>query len=166
MNIIRNDRVVLTKEVDNMKTVGETYEVANITTNAVVLRDVASKVAVGAIDIDEFDQYFKKADEVKGWTNWNRLVANNGDIVGFYRTNYKKVQVRTNDNIRAEASKHKDDEFNLFFGLQLASIRCANKALRKMELEHENSLKEIRSIMAKNNNHIKKMLNSLVEKGE
>ena len=166
MNYFRGDKVILIKECDALKTIGETYEVANITDTQVVVRNAMSKVAVGAVDISVFDQYFKKPEEVKGWTNWNRLVANNGDIVGFYRTNYKKVQVRTNDNIRAEASKHKDDKFNLFFGLQLASVRCANKALRKMELEHENSLKEIRSTMAKNNNHIKKMLNSLVEKGE
>jgi hypothetical protein len=167
MNIVRNDRVVLTKEVGNLKTVGETYEVANITENMVILRGVVNKVAVGAVNIDEFDQYFKKSDEIKnGWTDWNRLADQNGNIVGFYRTNYKKVQVRTNDNFRAEATCYKDDEFNLFFGLQLASVRCSTKALKKMEEEYETKLKEVRSAMVENKNYIKKLLRSLDKAGE
>lgn len=167
MNIVRNDRVVLTKEMGNLKTVGETYEIANITGNVIVLRDVVSKVAVGAVNIDEFDQYFKKPDEVKkGWTGWNHLVDQSGDIVGFYRTNYKKIQVRTNDNFRAEATCYKDDEFNLFFGLQLASARCNAKALKKMEEEYEAKLKEIRSAMVENKNYVKKLLRLSDEVGE
>jgi len=167
MNVVRNDRVVLTKEMGNLKTVGEIYEVANITPSAVVLRDVVSKVAVGAVNIDEFDQYFKKADEVKkGWTDWNHLVDQSGNIVGFYRTNYKKVQVRTNDNVRAEATCYKDDEFNLFFGLQLAGARCSYKSLKNMEAEYEAKLKDVHSAMVENKNYIKKLLRLSDEVGE
>ena len=165
--ILRYDRVILVKEFDNLKTVGNEYEIANVTDTKIVVRDVVSKVAVGAVDIDEFDQYFTKVDEVKkGWTPWNHLVDQSGDIVGFYRTNYKKVQVRTNDNFRAEATCYKDDEFNLFFGLQLASARCNAKALKKMEDEYEIKLKETRSAIVENKNYIKKLLRLSDEVGE
>lgn len=167
MNIVRSDRVVLTKEMDNLKTVGEIYEVANITETRVVLRDKTTKVAVIAVDIDEFDQYFTKVDNVKkSWTDWCYLVDHIGNIVGFYRTNYKKVQVRTNDNFRAEATCCKDDEFSLFFGLQLASARCNAKALKKTEEEYETKLKEVRSAIVENKNYIKKLIRSSDEAGE
>ena len=159
MNAVRYDKVILTKAFGDLKTVGEIYEVANITLTSVILRDKKNKVAIASVNIDEFDQYFTKVDEVKkGWTDWNHLVDQSGDIVGFYRTNYKKVQVRTNDNFRAEATCYKDDEFNLFFGLQLASARCNAKALKKMEEEYETNLKEVRSAIVENKNYIKKLL--------
>jgi hypothetical protein len=164
MNFIRNDKVVLVKETNNMEAVGMTYEIANITDTKVVLRDIVSKVAICAIDIDKFEEHFKKFEDVKKtWTKWIPLRNNNGDIVQFYKTNYKKVQVKTVDNIRAEASCCAADEFNLVFGIRLASARCDLKALKKMESEYEKALKEVHSAIAENKNYIKKLLRTLDE---
>jgi hypothetical protein len=167
---LRNDKVILIKEVENLKTIGETYEVANIVDNLVILRDATSKMAVGAIDISIFEEHFKKPEEVKGWTEWQRMLDNLGNTLGFYRTNFKKVQVRTMNGIRSEATCNKkyDDGFNLFFGIQLAFTRCADKFLRLEEDKYETLIEEykeelnkIRSNRIDNKNMRKKMLSSL-----
>ena len=168
MNIMRNDKVVLVKGMDNFKKVGETYEVANITDSKVILRDVVSKVAVCAVDIDAFEVHFKKPEEVSGWTKWEKLVDNNGDIIAHYRTNHKKVQVRTPDGYRAETTCNKGDDFNLFFGINLAYNRCIVKCLDDEEealldeiecLEAELDL--VRAEQSETKHTIKMMVNSL-----
>jgi hypothetical protein len=166
MNILRNDKVVLIKEMDNMRTVGEVFEVANITDTAVVLRNAMSKVAVGAVDINVFDQYFSKPEDIKTWTKWYGLMDTKGNTVAFYRTNHKKVQVRTPEGIQAEACCNKSDDFNLFFGIQLAYLRCKDKALKNFVTEYDPILKDAKSSMIDNQHLIKKMINSLDKKNE
>ena len=163
MNIFKNDRFVLIKEMEYFNKVGMIYEVANITETAVVLRDVKTKVAVGAVNIDDFDKYFVRPEYVKSWTKWWGMVDTAGNNIGFYRTNLKKVQVRNLDGIRAEAScnKHYGDEFDLTFGIHLAYARCEDKKLKKLEAEYENALKHIKSDMIENRNMIKRMLRTL-----
>ena len=168
MNIMRNDKVVLVNGMDGFKKVGETFEVANITETKVVLRDVTSKVAVGAVDIDVFENHFKKKEEIKGWTQWEKLVNRTGDIIAHYRTNGKKVQVRTPDGYRAETTCHKSDDFNVFFGIQLAYNRCIEKCLNDEEdslvvdmVAMERELNTIRSMKSETKHSIKMMINSL-----
>ena len=168
MNIMRNDKVVLVKGMDGFKKVGESYEVANITDTKIVLRDVTSKVAVGAIDIDVFETHFVKEGNVVGWTPWEKLVDRTGNVIAHYRTNGKKVQVRTPDGYRAETTCHNADDFNLFFGIQLAYNRCIMKSLNDEENElmdaivgFEDELKIIRSAQSETKHTIKMMVNSL-----
>ena len=168
MNIMRNDKVVLVKGMDSFKKVGETYEVANITETKIVLREVTSKVAVGAVDIDAFETHFKKPEEVSGWTQWEKLVDRTGNVVAHYRTNGKKVQVRTPDGYRAETTCHNADDFNLFFGIQLAYNRCIEKCLNDEEnslmeamADIERELNTIRSMRSETKHTIKMMINSL-----
>lgn len=168
MNIVRNDKVVLIKEMESIKLVGETFEVANIVDTSVILRDPNSKVAVGAIDICDFEKHFKKPEEVHHWTDWNRLLGGNGsdDIVAYYRTKHNKVQVRLPNGIRSEANCNKGDEFNLFFGIQLAYERCLNKVWKKMEAEYESALNRVRADMIESKNRMKKMINNLYKEIE
>lgn len=168
MNIFKNDRFVLIKEMEYFNKVGMIYEVANITDTAVVLRNVKTKVAVGAVNIDDFDKYFVRPETVKSWTKWWGMVDTAGNMIGFYRTNLKKVQVRNLDGIRAEASCNKryGDEFDLTFGVHLAYARCEDKRLKKLETEYENALKNIQSDKIENRNYIKKMLRTLDEVDE
>jgi hypothetical protein len=168
MNIMRNDKVVLVNGMDGFKKVGETFEVANVTDTKVILRDVTSKVAVGAIDIDTFEVYFKKAEEVTGWLQWENLVDRTGNVIAHYRTNGKKVQVRTPDGYRAETTCNKGDDFNLFFGIQLAYNRCLMKSLNDEEAslveaieDLEGELNVIRSAKSETKHTIKMMINSL-----
>lgn len=174
MNVFRSDRVVFIKDYDNSKLiVGETYEVANITDSSIVLRNVKNKVAVASIAIDEFDQHFKKANEVTGWTRWIPLALRDANITAFYRTNGKKVQVRIgvggkvgNRSMQGEASCMRDDEFNLMFGLQLAYLRCENKYLNNEKKKYEKKMSQIKESMGHNNVEILNMLNSLDNKNK
>lgn len=163
MNIMRNDKVILIKAMGNLQTVGETFEVANVTDTAVVLRNAVNKIAVGAVDINMFDQYFKKPEEVKGWTPWQHLVDQLGHTVAFYRTNQKKVQVRTPDGERGEATCNKCDEFNLYFGLNIAMRRCEIKTLKQIVAEYENALKRYNNRISTEESAIERMIKSISE---
>lgn len=161
MNIMRNDKVILTKAMGNLQVVGETFEVANVTETAVILRNASNKIAVGAVDIAVFDQYFKKPEEVKGWTPWQRLVDQIGNTIAFYRTNWKKVQVRTPDGNRGEATCNKCDEFNLYFGLTIAMKRCEIKTLKQIVADYEEAMKHFNDRISTNKSAIERMVKSL-----
>lgn len=172
MSILKYDKVVLIKEFGKLKTVGETYEVANITETSFVLRDTKTKVAVGVINIKDFEEYFNKAEDVKGWTPWTPIANIDGSFIAVYRTNFKKVQVRF-EGYRAEASCNTMDDFNLFFGIKLAITRCRIKYLNDCKQKNQEMLKEINtqikninSEIKESKNTIKKMIDSLEEKTE
>ena len=159
MNIIKNDKVILVKPNGNLQTVGETYEVANITEEFVVLRDAKTKVAAAAIDLVTFSEYFTKADEFKGWTTWQTLRDETGVL--FYRTNGKKTQIKSIDGLRAEACCCKVDNFDLRTGVQIAYCRWNIKMLKELESKHEATLKEIRDKISNNTDIVKDIINRL-----
>lgn len=161
--VLKFDRVILTKELnDKIKKVGDVFEIANILDNSFLLREVKSKIAVGIVSFEDFNEYFVPVENFTGWTNWQQMVGFDGQNDAFYRTNRKKVQVKfITDKVRAEASCHKDDDFNLFFGVQLAYLRCLDKALLKKATKYEEELKKIDNEMMDNLRIEKKMINSL-----
>lgn len=164
MNILKNDKFMLIEEMGKLNKVGEIYEVGNITDTSVIMRDAKTKVAIGAIDIDDFGKYFKKPEDVKHYTRWCGMTNALGEVIAYYRTNGKKVQVRMHnmERYRAEASCCcKYDEFNLTFGIRLAYLRCENKALAETEKTIESSLNSVRYRRLDNQREIKKMLRSL-----
>lgn len=163
--IFRNDKVVLIKEFDKMSTVGQEYEVANITDTAVVLRDVTTKIAIGAICIDDFDKYFTKSLKAKKWTAWTKLIVNDNSVV-FYRTNGVKVQVKSVSNVIGTACCNSGDIFNLYIGIRIAYLRMQNKilntAINKIDMVNNfddwKKLKELKDIIHNNNNTINKII--------
>lgn len=177
MNIIKGDKVIQIKELEKVNLIGNMFEVANFTETAVIIRDAVSKIAVCSVGIDEFDQYFKKADEVNGWTNWTQMVDPLDNMIAEYRTNQKKVEVRIMNNmlgypnnkvIRSTATCSKGDEFNLSFGIQLAYLRCERKYLQNEIDEYDELIsdavkqkKECKSRLVENKSIIKKMLSTL-----
>lgn len=171
-SVLKYDRVVLVKEFGKMKMVGEVYEVANITETAFVLRDAKNKVAVGVIDIRDFEEYFKKEEEVKGWTPWTPVVSrvDNGTVEFFYRTNRKKVQVKlmmtNNDSIKGEASCNTMDEFDLYFGIKLAYTRLDNKFKERYKRHLEEELVRVITDIKQNEKYLKQMTDSLKSKLE
>lgn len=160
---LKFDRVILTKELnEKFKQIGETYEIAIILENSFLLRDAKTKVAIGVVSFEDFEKHFVAEDKFKGWTRWQSLVGFDGQTDVMYRTNHKKVQVKfvtTED--RAECCCCKDDDFNLSFGIQLAYLRCLNKARARQKEELEETLSVINHEIAENNTIIKKMVNSL-----
>lgn len=166
INVFRGDTVILTKTMDKLNLVGQTFEVANITEKTIVLRDVKTKVAVGSVAIDDFEEYFVK-QEIKGWKPWTTMVDASGNTVGFYRTNGKKVQVRTY-NCRAEASCNlkTNDKFDLFFGVQLAYLRCQNKFMTQMRQNYLSAAKQMEGNIRENNHNISQLMTKMYPKTE
>ena len=180
--IIKGDKVIQIKEMDKVNSVGNLFEVANFTGENVILRDVVSKIAVCSVNVDEFYEYFKKKDEVTGWTNWAKIIDPRGDMIAMYRTNQRKVEVKiindmlgyTNGKvIRSTATcNNNEDEFNLQFGIQLAYLRCEQKYLRNTIEEYDEIIsdamqqkKECKAQLVENKSIIKKML-SVLDKNE
>lgn len=137
--LFRNDKVVLLKEYDDLKQVGATYEVGNFTDKMVILREVKTKIAVGAIPLVDFYEYFEKKEDVRfKFTKWTALGdTTTDDTIAMYRTNHKKVQVMlpieyNGSFIRAEASCNKGDDFDLWFGIRLAYARAKVKEHQKI----------------------------------
>ena len=104
----------------------------------------------------------KTVENLKGWTQWTPLTGLNGHSDVFYRTNRRKTQIKfLTDKVRAESCRHKDDEFDLYTGIQIAYLRCLNKALTKQKNEYENKINMINHEIAENKVTLKKMINSL-----
>ena len=81
----------------------------------------------------------------------------NDSIIAFYRTNGKKVQVKIKW-YRCEASCNTMDDFDLYFGIQLAYLRCKNKALKAEQKIYRDEIKEIDSQIKSNKTLINQMI--------
>lgn len=133
-------RIRLMKPMGKMANVGEIYEIGVIAEKAYIIRDVKTKVAISAVSFDVFDEYFIKVDMGnKRWTNWHGLSDTNGNVFALYRTNGKKVQIKTMDNVKGESSCNTMDDFNLYFGINLAMLRVQKK-LGKIMSEKGNDM--------------------------
>lgn len=161
--VLKFDRVILTKELnEKFKQVGDVFEVANILDNSFLLRSAKTRVAIGVVSFEDFENHFVREESFKGWTNWTPLVGFDGQSDAFYRTNRKKVQVKfLTDKVRAEACRCNKDDFNLSFGIQLAYLRCLNKAREQQRTALNAELAFVERELAENEAIIKKMVNSL-----
>ena len=161
--VLKFDRVILVKELnDRFKKVGDVFEVANILDNSFLLRDSKTRVALGVVSFEDFERCFVVESQFSGWTAWTPLTGFDGQSDAVYRTNRRKVQVKfITDKVRSEACCCKDDEFNLFFGVQLAYLRCLNKAMIKKVDKYHNEVCKLDSEILENMNIIKKMVSSL-----
>lgn len=160
---LKFDRVILIKELnEKFCKIGEAFEVANILESSFLLRDAKTKVAIGVVSFKDFENHFVHESNFNGWTQWQQFTGFDGQNDCFYKTNRKDVEVKfVTDKVRAKSFLHKDDEFNLSFGLNIAYLRCLNKALAKEKNKHEEELKQINNKIADNERTIQKMINSL-----
>ena len=138
MSIIIGDKVVMVNEMDGMSLIGETFEVAGIVDGSIILCDPANDTCICAVKIEEFDSYFKKPGNIKGWTKWSYMKDADGNIFAFYRYRPEKgkVEVKLADGetmlnkshgVRCSATCSQGDIFNLEFGVRLALQRCYKK---------------------------------------
>ena len=160
---LKFDRVVLIKELnEKFGKIGEVFEIANVFENSFLLRDAKTKIAIGVVSFEDFEKCFVHEENFKGWTSWQQFSGFDGQNDCFYKTNRKDVEVKfVTDKVRAKSFLHKDDEFNLSFGLNMAYLRCVNKALEKKKSVHESELARINNEIADNDRTIQKMINSL-----
>lgn len=167
MNIVKGDKVVMTNGLERVNLIGETFEVANITETAVVLRDPNTKVAICSVDIDDFDQHFEKPESVKGWTKWCYLLDGDGNIFAFYRSRPEKGKVEVKvpfDNehvIRKSAACSQGDMFNLEFGIRLALLRCEKESYKRNKIIMEESAKYYEGLLVDNKNKTNELIASL-----
>ena len=164
------DKVILVKELnEKFRKIGEVFEVANILEDSFLLRDAQTRVVIGIVSFEDFEKHFAHESNFNGWTDWQQFTGFDGHNDCFYKTNRKDVEVKfVTDKVRAKSFLHKDDEFNLSFGLNIAYLRCMNKALKKKKVELEKEFNQINNEIADINNeitdnerHIQKMINSL-----
>lgn len=144
MNILRNNEVTLVKEFGDLKKIGEIYEVANITDTKIIIRDRNSKMALAAVEIENFEKYFKKEEEVNGWTDWVGMTDEMNNLAAYYRTNQKRVEVKTVDGeFKGKSSCNKTDVFSLEKGIKLAMARCHKKIVEQEQTKVEQYLKNL-----------------------
>lgn len=168
---LKFSRVILIKELnERFNKIGEMFEVANILEDSFLLRDAKTKIAIGVVSFNDFDKCFVHEENYNNkWTKWQQFNGFDNQNDCLYKTNRKDVEVKfVTDNVRAKSFLHKDDEFNLSFGLNMAYLRCMNKALEKKKDECEKELTRlsaelarINSEIADNKRTIQKMINSL-----
>ena len=76
---LKFDRVILVKELnEKFKNVGEVFEIANILDNSFLLRDGRTRVAIGVISFEDFEEYFVHENNFRGWTPWTSFVGFDG----------------------------------------------------------------------------------------
>lgn len=168
---LKFDRCILIKELnDKFRKVGEVFEIANVLENSFLLRDSKTKLAIGVVSFDDFEKCFvHESNYDNKWTSWQQFSGFDGQTDCFYKTNRKDIEVKfLTDKVRAKSFLHKSDEFNLSFGLNVAYLRCLNKALEKKKATYEEELSRINEELNKINNEIadnkksiQKMINSL-----
>lgn len=162
MHIVKGDKVVMTNPMERLNLVGETLEVANINEDGtVILRDRKTKIALCAVDANDFYKYFAKADSYKKWTKWNTIKNSDDEVMAYYKTNQKKVIVKLPEGVSAMAScneKH-GEVFNLGTGIYIAYKRCEIKKMRKL-------MKECESGIVDTKNQLSGFLKSLYEDNE
>lgn len=160
---LKFDRVILIKELnEKFSKIGEAFEIANIFEDSFLLRDSKTRVAIGVVNFDDFEKCFVHESNFSGWTKWQQFNGFDGQNDCFYKTNRKDVEVKfITDKVRAKSFLHKDDEFNLSFGLNMAYLRCRNKALEKKKVVLEKELQKVNDEMADNEATIRQMISSL-----
>lgn len=165
MTITRGEKIILISPVGELQKLGTVYEVANIIEDKgetkIVIRDTGKHMAVGCFILDDMDKYFQRYSDARKWTKWTRLVNAYGDIIGFTRSNNKRVQVKSIDGVKANASCNIDDTFNLDFGVRLASLRCRKKALTKQLKYHLKEMQDINECIIDTESAIKELLKHL-----
>lgn len=100
----------------------------------------------------------------KGWTDWEPIFADGYPLDAMYKTNFKKIKVKTlTDNIVAESCCCKGDEFDIYFGVRMAYYRNYVKVLKKnrAKCQDDNKLKMIDDLIANTELRIQDMIDSL-----
>ena len=121
--IIKGDFVKLINPIPGFEMVGDMFHVENIVSGKMDMIQIACSYGRGVVSCDGFNDYFSKV-KTFSWTDWENVFYNN--IVYQYRTNGKRVMVKRN-GVKASASCHPHDNFNLETGIAICSDRLATK---------------------------------------
>lgn len=144
--MIKGDKIKLIHKMGAFDNIGEICEVTDIQDGGVIcFRFGNNGCHLGCMSYDEYVKYFEPITEEhtletpkRKWSEWKATVSDQYydlNSIAFkkkywYRENDKKVQVKCdNPKLKAEASCHKEDSFNINKGLNLAEKRLVIKLL-------------------------------------
>lgn len=133
--MIKGDKIRLVKPMGAFTNVGEICEVTDIAEGGVISFRFGG-YHLGCMSYDEYLKYFEKVESPKHreWKDWAEIDLDDftdidgisRDIEAEFRTNGKKIQVRTyvgDKCLRAEATCCNGDKFDFDKGLNLAARR-------------------------------------------
>lgn len=144
--LVGGDKIKQVSAICGFDKVGEIFDVVGIDNGAITFR---SDFGVGMMSWEEFNQHFEKyIEEIKEnkhhpWTGWK---WGKSEVFGDfqYKTNQKKVIVKKFD-VKAEATCHHLDSFNLNIGLKIALARINVKKAKSNLYKAEDDLNNILS---------------------
>lgn len=144
--MIKGDKIILTKPMGILNKIGTMCEVIDVSEDGVItfkVLDVNVHGLVGCMSYNEFEKYFElnnQKNTEKPKYKWDKWVTHTVEFYDLFdikrifmceiRNNGKKVQLRAKINnkvFKAEATCHKEDEFNFNIGRQLAGFRFKKK---------------------------------------
>lgn len=141
--MIKGDKIKLIRQMGMFNNIGEICEVINVDENGVIsFKFGRNGRNLGCMSYNEFEKHFELVQKTKReWTSWKTEKLFYENLSGYYisttiyyRDNGKKVQVKCFYDeilIKAEASCHSEDKFNLYKGLKLAKYRLLVKLFKK-----------------------------------
>ena len=144
--ITKGSQIELIKPMGLFTNVGEVCEVVNVTEDGVISFRFGEGRHLGCMSYDEYGKYFKEYEKPnkinkKPWTKWEKtnlfyfdMDAQKACVPIKYRYNGYRVQLQTDykeNNLKARASCHSTDTFDLETGLDLASARLVVKLLNR-----------------------------------
>ena len=155
-------KIRLVRKMENFPfRIGTIFTVENITQNNHIT--IKNKIGIGIMAYDKLEKYFEIASKNK-WTDWTIKykysiafgeTSYNKGVDFKYRHNCKTVEI-IKDGIKVRAYCHKDDEFDLEKGIEVAlakfEIKKEENKVKKLSLElrfAEEELKEKKEIYKK-----------------
>lgn len=134
--LIKGDRIKLVKAMGCFDNIGEVCEVVSISEDQVIGFRFGG-VNLGCMSYNEFEKYFEKVESTKqDWTEWKEKEIEYYDMDNDwtcttieYRHNGVKVQTRCGE-LKGRSSCNKEDCFDLYKGLKIATDRLLVKILK------------------------------------
>lgn len=137
--IIKGDKIKLAQKIGNFDKVGDVFEVTGVDNGVVSFK---CNYGTGCMSYDEFEKYFEKVKPVvkKPWTDWKEVYGgytylnpfeDGEEYIDFpiaYRTNGKKIQVKSN-GYKAESTCCNGDIFDFDTGYELVRRRLIAKLI-------------------------------------
>ena len=137
--IIKGDKIKLVSKIGDFNEIGDIFEVTGVNNGVVSFK---CDYGTGCMSYDEFEKYFEKLNiyqknQKRDWSEWKTIALSFRDIYNVkihininYRTNDKSVQIKFG-SLKAKATCHYTDDFDLAIGLDLATKRFIVKYLSR-----------------------------------
>ena len=123
--LLIGDKIKLVNPIGEFNRVGDVFDVTDILDGGEIL--FSCSYGLGVMSYDEFERYFEKK-RILTWSRWEAIRFDGDSVIYTYRTNGKRIELR-HGNLRASASCHEGDDFDLNKGLTLCLARLLVKQI-------------------------------------